>query len=451
MAQDWLATLMSGVGGAFTGYGAARDRRMTEAERARQAQRQQQQDALGAFSTQLEQRAALDQLGYRPSATLAPPRSGGYVSVEPNAERGTSGRGGMMAGAQGVGRSGIGEGSDIASAVTPRMLEQIARSTQSYPTQLDGERTLAGMQTSTRNGASSPQSLARIAEALRSRNTTETTPSLSMSRGFAGRATLPGIANSVPVDEIVSFARRGETITTPQGESFTLDRLATPDARRMRDTQMKQAEARAELDRRMQERLQGQAFESSEAEKARKHQAAMEAERRKRGMSDAQSNTAANLLAARYDADPIVKNAKDVAQSYGRILATEDSAAGDLSLIFAYMKMLDPGSVVREGEFANAQNAAGVPDIIRNSYNRAATGERLNPNQRVQFRAQAKALADQQRRALQQTRQRYSQRAVPYGIDPDLLFSDPFDLFDAVGGQANAPAGQRPPNSPDDY
>lgn len=344
MAQDWLGTLMSGVGGAFTGYGVARDRRMTEAERARLAQRQQQQDALGAFSTQLEQRAALDQLGYRPSGDMAVPR-------------GT--QGGMVPGSS--------------------------------------------------------------------------------------------VAAMVPTDAIVGAARRGPSLTTPQGESYTLDRLQTPDARRVRDTQMKQAEARAELDRRMQERDVDRAFEASENEKARAQQRAMDAARGQRGMSEAQSNTAANLLASRYDADPIVKNAKDVAQSYGRILATEDSAAGDLSLIFAYMKMLDPGSVVREGEFANAQNAAGVPDIIRNSYNRAATGERLNPNQRVQFRAQAKALADQQRRALQQTRQRYSQRAVPYGIDPDLLFSDPFELFDAVSGGAGGSAGPRPPNSPDDY
>jgi len=39
--------------------------------------------------------------------------------------------------------------------------------------------------------------------------------------------------------------------------------------------------------------------------------------------------------------------------------------------------MLDPGSVVRESEFATAQNAAGVPDQVRNMYNKVLSGTRL--------------------------------------------------------------------------
>ena len=76
------------------------------------------------------------------------------------------------------------------------------------------------------------------------------------------------------------------------------------------------------------------------------------------------------------------KGYQEVKSAYGRILSSEDSAVGDLSLIFGYMKMLDPGSVVREGEFATAQNAAGVPDRVLNLYNRVASGERLNKSQR---------------------------------------------------------------------
>lgn len=61
------------------------------------------------------------------------------------------------------------------------------------------------------------------------------------------------------------------------------------------------------------------------------------------------------------------------------------TAAGDLSLIFSYMKLVDPGSTVREGEQASAANAAGVPDRLRALYNRAMTGERLAPAQRADF------------------------------------------------------------------
>jgi hypothetical protein len=85
------------------------------------------------------------------------------------------------------------------------------------------------------------------------------------------------------------------------------------------------------------------------------------------------------------------KDFSEIANSWDRIAASADdpSAAGDLALIFNYMKMLDPGSTVREGEFANAQNAAGIPDRIRNVFNRAQSGERLNPAQRRDFFNQA--------------------------------------------------------------
>ena len=61
------------------------------------------------------------------------------------------------------------------------------------------------------------------------------------------------------------------------------------------------------------------------------------------------------------------------------------TAAGDLSAIFAYMKILDPPSVVREGEQATAKNASGVPDRIRNLYNATIRGTKLTPAQRLDF------------------------------------------------------------------
>jgi hypothetical protein len=73
--------------------------------------------------------------------------------------------------------------------------------------------------------------------------------------------------------------------------------------------------------------------------------------------------------------------------AFSRIQASveDPSAAGDLSLIFNYMKLLDPGSTVREGEFATAQNSAGVPDIIRARFNKVSSGERLAEKQRTDF------------------------------------------------------------------
>ncbi len=95
--------------------------------------------------------------------------------------------------------------------------------------------------------------------------------------------------------------------------------------------------------------------------------------------------------------NPQTKVTQDVSVAAGKVREvgeSDPSAAGDLSLIFNYMKLLDPGSVVREGEFATAQNAAGIPDQAKNLYNRILTGQRLNPEQRKDFVSRAEQLYD---------------------------------------------------------
>lgn len=65
------------------------------------------------------------------------------------------------------------------------------------------------------------------------------------------------------------------------------------------------------------------------------------------------------------------------------------SGPGDIALIFNFMKILDPGSTVREGEFATAQNSAGVTEKFRALFNRVQRGERLSEKQRGEFAATA--------------------------------------------------------------
>ena len=111
-----------------------------------------------------------------------------------------------------------------------------------------------------------------------------------------------------------------------------------------------------------------------------------------------------------------------VKSAYGRVLSSDDSAVGDLSLIFGYMKMLDPGSVVREGEFATAQNAAGVPERIMNIYNKLITGERLNASQRNSFKGQAKNLYSSALESEKTVRTGLERIATGYGLNTNNIF-----------------------------
>mgnify|MGYP003641757255 CR=1 FL=1 len=81
------------------------------------------------------------------------------------------------------------------------------------------------------------------------------------------------------------------------------------------------------------------------------------------------------------------KEFEKVDDAYSRIKASavNPSPAGDLALIFNYMKVLDPGSTVREGEFANAQNAGGIDEKTVGLYNNIVNGKRLSESQRQDF------------------------------------------------------------------
>ena len=112
--------------------------------------------------------------------------------------------------------------------------------------------------------------------------------------------------------------------------------------------------------------------------------------------------------------------------AFGRIQASANnpSAAGDLSLIFNYMKLLDPGSTVREGEFATAQNSGGVNDRIRSTYNQMINGERLTEAQRADFFSRSKSLFGEATRQHDSLRNKYSVLAKRNRLDPENVVID---------------------------
>ena len=61
------------------------------------------------------------------------------------------------------------------------------------------------------------------------------------------------------------------------------------------------------------------------------------------------------------------------------------SGPGDMAAVFGFMKLLDPGSVVRESEFSAAQNTSGLMDRIYLQKSKLVEGELLTPKQRDEF------------------------------------------------------------------
>jgi len=141
---------------------------------------------------------------------------------------------------------------------------------------------------------------------------------------------------------------------------------------------------------------------------------------------------------------PDVKAFNDVASSYDVIsdLANrkQPSPQDDLSLIYSYVKMLDPNSVVREGEFATAENSASVPDRIRNAYNKVIQGTRLNSDQRSQYSNAAKGIYESRSRRYNDLVSEYSDYARDAGLDPKEVFRPRGKAGPAPATEPSSPA-----------
>jgi len=129
--------------------------------------------------------------------------------------------------------------------------------------------------------------------------------------------------------------------------------------------------------------------------------------------------------------EPFVK----LAQAFEKVqvAALNPSGAGDISLIYGYMKILDPNSTVMQGEQATAQNAGSVPEAIRAKYNSIIGGEKLDPNVRADFLNQARLIVESQRTMANDVRDRYSELAQSYGLKPEQIVFDPFKRIKAPG------------------
>jgi len=144
----------------------------------------------------------------------------------------------------------------------------------------------------------------------------------------------------------------------------------------------------------------------------------------------------ARAKSMRQEFNQITSSMRDVALSYGKIKSAEKAAsdqsgerkgAADIALIFNYMKLLDPGSVVREGEFATARNAGGIPDRVVAIYNGVVKGDILSKEVRTSFVAAAEEVLKPYRDQFHATKIRYSNLAKSEGVEPDrVVMNDPF-------------------------
>ena len=133
-----------------------------------------------------------------------------------------------------------------------------------------------------------------------------------------------------------------------------------------------------------------------------------------------------------------------VRSGYERVIesARNPSAAGDLALIFNYMKVLDPGSTVKEGEFATAEASRSIPQGVIARYHKLLRGERLGDQQRADFVDRASRLYARSEESHKKTVGQYSAIAKRNGINPEDVIIDFNSSIEQVPTQATTPPRQ---------
>lgn len=148
-----------------------------------------------------------------------------------------------------------------------------------------------------------------------------------------------------------------------------------------------------------------------------------------------------NTLKLRGDfrSEPIYKAQQEMQSAYSQIKQSlgQASPAGDLAGATKLMKLLDPGSVVRESELGMAMAATGLLDRARNYASMVAGGTKLTPNQRKEFQTLADALYGESAKAYNSKRGEYSAIADRNGLN----------VLDVIGAEASAPQQATPPGA----
>lgn len=105
-------------------------------------------------------------------------------------------------------------------------------------------------------------------------------------------------------------------------------------------------------------------------------------------------------------------------------LGTNGSPAGDIAMVAAFMRAVDPGSRVTGAEQATAENAGGVPAVIRGYYNKLLGTGQLSEDQRADFMKQAGNLVVGRQRQYKGAREKFTNLAKRYNLNPANIIGD---------------------------
>lgn len=151
------------------------------------------------------------------------------------------------------------------------------------------------------------------------------------------------------------------------------------------------------------------------------------------------NDTAVQHLRKEFNALPEVKNYRTVVPIIQSIKGAKDTPAGDLDFIYAVGKILDPDSVVREGEMNLVIKSGGPMERFKGAVNNVMGGARLTPTIRANLLQMLNSRVGELRRGYDAAESMYRRNADRRQLPTDEIFMDYGDT-----NLPAAPAGEKP-------
>lgn len=145
-------------------------------------------------------------------------------------------------------------------------------------------------------------------------------------------------------------------------------------------------------------------------------------------MTDGQKGFENELkLGGMFQQEPIYKDHAAVESAFSQINSAlaQGTPISDTAAATKIMKILDPGSVVRESELGLAMAAGGRIDRLQNYVKQTMDGTKLTPQQRTDFGNLASELTAASAQAYNSKRDEYHKRGKEFGLNADRAIGKP--------------------------
>jgi hypothetical protein len=121
----------------------------------------------------------------------------------------------------------------------------------------------------------------------------------------------------------------------------------------------------------------------------------------------------------RDEFNTLTRDFRTVQDAHSKIKSVANTGAGDMSLLYSYVKLLDPGSVVRESEFATAAASGSFGERIQGLAQRVISGQRLPPDLRTDFIREADGIYTSQKEGADRLEKQYRDIAKRGNLNPE--------------------------------